>query len=100
MLFFRRGAKSVAGIDTGGQNPYISTNSQCYHYSSCPQGGSNSIANFDGGDHGRIWPPWIRHCMGIVFLIALLFEVPCSAPDAFVCILYNSCHVFHRGASS
>ena len=40
VLFFRRGAKSVTDIDTGGQNPYISTNSQCYHYSfrSAPEG--------------------------------------------------------------
>src|SRR6218665_1828927 len=43
------GGKSVADIDTGGQNPYILTNSQCYHYSFCPGGGPNSIANFDGG---------------------------------------------------
>src|SRR6218665_3989626 len=59
--FSVRGAKSVADIDTGGQNPYISTNSQCYHYSFCPRGGENSVANFDGG-HGRICPPRICHC--------------------------------------
>src|SRR6218665_2871546 len=50
------GAKSVADIDTGGakiQNPYISTDSQCYHYSFCLRGGPNSIDNFDGGG---AWP--------------------------------------------
>jgi len=42
--FSVRGATSVADIYTGGgQNPYIPTNSQCYHY---------SIANFDGGMAG------------------------------------------------
>src|SRR6218665_62203 len=46
------GAKSVADIDMGGQNPYFSTYSQCYHYSFCPRGGPNSTANFDGGP----WP--------------------------------------------
>src|SRR6218665_4073686 len=30
------GAKSVADIATGGQNPYFSTKSQYYHCSSCP----------------------------------------------------------------
>src|SRR6218665_1812835 len=55
--FFRRGGIcSRHRIDTGGQTPYISTNSQRYHYSFCPRGGQNYIANFDGG-HGRICPP-------------------------------------------
>ena len=31
---------------------------------SAPEGGPNSIANYDGG-HGRICPPWIRHCVWI-----------------------------------
>ena len=61
MLVFRRGAKSVAHIDWGGQNLKIYTNSQIYHYCFCPRGGPNSIANFDVGGHGRICPPWIRH---------------------------------------
>src|SRR6218665_1089836 len=39
----------VPTIDTGGQNPYFSTKSHCYHCSFCPGGGPNSIANFDGG---------------------------------------------------
>jgi len=46
VVFFRMGAKSVADIDTGDQNPYFSTKSQCYHCSSCPGGEPNSIANF------------------------------------------------------
>src|SRR6218665_2901846 len=33
----------------GGKSPYFSTKSQYYHCSFCPGGGSNSIANFDGG---------------------------------------------------
>ena len=58
VLFFPWGGESVADIDTGvGQNPYISTNSQCYHYSFCPNGGPNSIANFDGGAMAGSPPP-------------------------------------------
>src|SRR6218665_1391173 len=49
MLIFRRGPNpypSVSYIDTGGgQNPYISTTSQCYHNSFCPRGGPHSIDN-------------------------------------------------------
>src|SRR6218665_1070887 len=50
------GAKSVLDMGTGGQKSF-STYSQCYHYSFCPRGGANSIANFDGGGHDRICPP-------------------------------------------
>src|SRR6218665_3259221 len=60
VLFFPWGAKSVTDIDTGvGQNPYISTNSQCYHCSFCPKGGQTPLPTSMGG-HGRI-PPWIHH---------------------------------------
>ena len=41
----------------GGQNPYFSTNSQRYHYSFCPRGRPNSIANFDGGPWSDLPPP-------------------------------------------
>jgi len=57
MVFFHRGAKSVANIATGGQNPYFSTKSQYYHCSFCPGGGPNSIANFDGGAMAGFAPP-------------------------------------------
>jgi len=46
--FFIGGAKSVADIATGGPKSF-STKSQYYHYSFCPGGGPNSIANFDVG---------------------------------------------------
>src|SRR6218665_805189 len=39
----------------GGQNPYISTNSQCYHYSFCPQGGQTPLPSSMGD--GRICLP-------------------------------------------
>src|SRR6218665_841253 len=43
-----------------GQNPYFSTNSQCYHYSLCSRGGQTPLPTSMEG-HGRICPPWIRH---------------------------------------
>src|SRR6218665_1304644 len=60
MLLFRRGAKSLTHMDTsirGGQNPKMYINSQFYHYCSCPRGGPNSIANFDGGGAWPDLPP-------------------------------------------
>jgi len=61
VAFFRRGgAKSVANIDSGGQNPYILLNSQYYHYSFFPREGPNSTVNFDGGAMAGL-APWISH---------------------------------------
>src|SRR6218665_911413 len=65
VVFSVGGAKSVADIDSGGgQNPYISTNSRCYHYSLCPRRGPNSVANFDGGAMAE-FAPWICHWIGL-----------------------------------
>jgi len=53
VLFFSvGGANPYPTSIQGGQNPYISTNSQYYHHSFCPKGGPNSIDNFNGGP----WP--------------------------------------------
>src|SRR6218665_3354880 len=57
MRYFSVGAaKSLADIDTGDHNPYISPNSQYYHYFFFPRGGPNSIANFDGAMAGFVPP--------------------------------------------
>src|SRR6218665_1552412 len=42
VAFFLRGANSVADIEKGGQNPYISPNSQYYHYSFFPRRGGQT----------------------------------------------------------
>jgi len=58
MVFFHRGAKSAADIDTGGgQNPYFSTKSQYFHCSFCPGGGQTPLPISMGEEHGRICPP-------------------------------------------
>jgi len=50
MCYFSVGGSQIRSRHRyGGQNPYNSTNSQCYHYSFCPRGEPNSIANFDWG---------------------------------------------------
>src|SRR6218665_134979 len=56
--FFLRGAKTVTDINTGGQNSYVSTNSQCYHYSSCLQGESQTpLPTSMGGAMAGFAPP-------------------------------------------
>src|SRR6218665_2023176 len=54
------GAKSVTDIGMGGQNPYISTNSQYYNYSFCPRGGQIPLPTSMRGPWPD-FPPWIRH---------------------------------------
>ena len=48
------GAKSVGRHRQGGQNPYLSTNSQCYHYSFCSRGGQTPLPTSMEGP----WPDW------------------------------------------
>src|SRR6218665_3742825 len=59
MVFFsHRGAKSVADSATGGgQNPYFSTKSQCYHCSFCPGGGAKLHCQFRWGAMAGFAPP-------------------------------------------
>ena len=86
------GAESVADIDRGGQNPYISTNSQCYHYSFCSRGGANSIANFDGGpwpDLPPLDPPLVR---ALSYCVGTLSKSLTHVWSAVVC-----CNLHHRG---
>ena len=49
MVFFHRGAKSAADIDTGGQNSYFSTKSQYFHCSFWPGGGPKLHCQFRWG---------------------------------------------------
>ena len=69
VIFFRRGAKSVAHIETGAK---ILTFPQIHNAIvtlSAPEGGQTPLPTSMGG-HGRICPLWIRH-----WLCALLTVV-------------------------
>src|SRR6218665_1806127 len=69
------GAKSIASIDKGGgQNPYFSTNSQCYHYAFCPRGGSKLHWQLRWGAMAGLAPPgsatapkYLLDCLQSVF---------------------------------
>ena len=64
MVFFHRGAKSVADIAMGGQNPYFSSKSQYYHCSFCPGGGQTPLP-ISMGAMARFAHLWIRHCLQV-----------------------------------
>src|SRR6218665_572140 len=83
MVFFHGGAKSTADINAGGQTPYFSTKSQYFHCSFCPEGGAKLHCQFRWGGHGRICPPWIRHCQRAWYLSL------CNVKY----LLYNYCSV-------
>src|SRR6218665_2927005 len=85
---FHRGAKSVSDIDTGEpkpQNPYISTNSQHYHYSFCPRWGPNSIANFDGGPWPDLPPLDPPLCLSTFSLNSARKQYVCCAVKVLLC---------------
>src|SRR6218665_501638 len=55
---FPRGApKSLAHMVWGGQNPYIYTNSQFYHYCFCHRGGQTPMPTSMGGPWPDLPPP-------------------------------------------
>src|SRR6218665_3156345 len=56
LSFSLRVARSVAAIDKGGQNPYISPISQYYHYSFFPEGGQTPLPTSMGAMEG-LAPP-------------------------------------------
>ena len=61
VVFIRRGSGQIRSRHRyGGPQSLHFDNSQYYHYSFCPRGGPNSIANFDGRVMAG-FAPWIRH---------------------------------------
>ena len=54
------GPKSVADIDRGGQNLYISENSQYYHYFSSPEGEGQTPLPTSMGALAGFATPWMH----------------------------------------
>ncbi len=67
------GGKSVADIDTGAKSLHFDKFTML-SLLFLPPRGPNSIANFDGGPWPDLPPPWIRHCLCLIYTSPILIH--------------------------